>query len=118
MAEDILPNVQPLGHAVCAALRQEITKLGLELPGEPDWQTARLSQRVDPYSKEVTHLASWQGEVRNGEIQFFADGRVFAEYHVLLPLPQDDTQYVEAVQVWGTAARLMGEPVLARFADH
>ena len=47
---------------------------------------------------------------------FFADGRVFAEYQVLQAHPSLPGHYIEAVQVWGRVGNLRGEPVIAEFA--
>lgn len=104
-----------LAAAICAALRQQVEKLGLSIGDEPQVDGLAFAETVDPYSREVSLVGSWQGQ-RSGSLTFFADGRVFAEYQVLLPCPGDARRYVEAVQVWGRPAQLRGEPVFGEFA--
>lgn len=104
------------GEAVCAALRAQVEKLGLSIGGEPVWAEARCSEQRDPASGEVSIVADWRSPQRDGSATFFPDGRVFAEYQVLLPHPTLADRYVEAVQVWGVAERLRGEPVIAGYA--
>ena len=50
-------------------------------------------------------------------VVFFPDGRVFAEYQVLLPHPTLPDRYVEAVQVWGFPEKLRGDVVLAEWLN-
>jgi len=103
-------------EAVCRALRAEVEKLGLSIGDEPVWAAARCSAQRDPASGEVSIVADWRSPLRDGLATFFPDGRVFAEYQVLLPHPTLADRYVEAVQVWGVADRLRGEPVIAGYA--
>lgn len=112
----VLPDPQ-LGVAVCAALREQVSRLGLSIGDEPRWAEAEVEEKRDPFSQELSLLAVWRGKARDGSINFFPDGRVFAEYQVLLPHPTLATSYVEAVQVWGRAGQLRGEAVLAEFAS-
>lgn len=112
----VLPDPQ-LGAAVCAALREQVSRLGLSIGDEPRWAEAVVEEKRDPFSQELSLLAVWRGRARDGSINFFPDGRVFAEYQVLLPHPTLSTSYVEAVQVWGRAGQLRGEAVLAEFAS-
>lgn len=105
-----------LGAAVCAALRAQVAKLGLSIGDEPDWSVAVLEERRDPYSQECSLLAFWRGGARYGMATFFPDGRIFAEYQVLLPHPAQPDAYVEAVQVWGLPGQLRGDAVLVEYA--
>lgn len=105
-----------VGAAVCAALREQATRLGLSLGDEPQWAQASFEQTQDPFSQEVSLLAVWRGQARDGSVTFFPDGRIFAEYQVLLPHPQRSDAYVEAVQVWGRANKLRGDAVIVEYA--
>lgn len=109
------PPDAAFGEAVCVALREQAVRLGLSLGSEPQWQAAVFEERVDPFSQETSVLAIWRGGARYGTATFFPDGRVFAEYQVLLPHPAQAGAYVEAVQVWGRAERLRGDAVVAEF---
>jgi hypothetical protein len=104
-----------LGAAVCAALRGQVEKLGLSIGDEPVWAEASFAETVDPYSQEINLIGTWRGKQRYGTVTLFPDGRVFAEYQVLLPHPARDDSYVESVQVWGTRDKLRGDPVIAEY---
>mgnify|MGYP001764712548 CR=1 FL=1 len=64
-------------------------------------------------------LAPWTGPYGGvppwDRLEVDADGRVFAEYQVLLPHPAREDSYVESVQVWGTREKLRGDPVIAEY---
>lgn len=105
-----------LGEAICAALRVQVEKLGLSIGAEPVWGDAHFSEAVDPFSREVSLVASWSGKLRDGKVTFFPDGRIFADYQVLLPHPQREEAFVEAVEVWGRPGELRGDVVIAEFA--
>ena len=103
------------GEAVCAAVRAQVEKLGLSIGDEPVWAEATFAEEVDPYSQEVSVIATWRGKQRYGTVTFFPDGRVFAEYQVLLGHPTREDSYVESVQVWGRPEKLSGDPVIAEY---
>lgn len=105
-----------LGIEVCQALRRQVEKLGLEIGDEPVWAEACFAEQADPYSGEKSLVGTWRGKARDGTVTLFPDGRVFAEYQVMLPHPALPGHYVEAVQVWGRAGALKGDPVVAAFA--
>lgn len=104
-----------LGEAVCAALRGQVVKLGLSIGDEPVWADAAFEEAVDPFSQEVSLVAYWRGQARFGKATFFPDGRVFAEYQVLLPHPDKEDSYVDSVQIWGRPQKLSGEAVIAEY---
>lgn len=110
-----LPDVAQ-GEAVCAALRAQVEKLGLSIGAEPVWSAVVFEETTDPFSQEVSTLAYWRGGARFGKATFFPDGRVFAEYQVLLALPGQEGRYVDSVQVWGRPPQLRGEAVIAEYA--
>lgn len=105
-----------VGAAVCAAFRAQVEKLGLSIGDEPVWANIAFSEKVDPFSQEVSVLGTWRGGERFGTVTFFPDGRIFGEYQVLLPYPGKEDSYVETVQIWGTPDKLRGEAVLAEYA--
>jgi hypothetical protein len=109
----VLPPNPDVGAAVCAALRQQVEKLGLSIGDEPDWRAASFEEATDPFSQEVSKVAYWRGGSRFGKATFFPDGRIFAEYQVLQSHPQQPGHYVDYVQVWGRPERLLGEAVIA-----
>lgn len=104
------------GEAVCNALRGQVEKLGLSIGAEPVWADARFEETTDPFSQEVSLVACWRGGERFGKATFFPDGRVFAEYQVLLPHPGRADCYVDSVQIWGRPQQLRGEAVIADYA--
>ena len=104
-----------LGAAVCAALRDQVEKLGLSIGDEPIWAEATFVETVDPYSQEINLIGTWRGKQRYGTVTFFPDGRIFAEYQVLLQHPAREDSYVESVQIWGRPEKLRGDPVLAEY---
>jgi hypothetical protein len=111
----VQPPDSAQGEAVCAALRRQVEKLGLSIGCEPVWAEASFETATDPFSQEVSVVAYWRGKARFGKATFFPDGRVFAEYQVLLPHPEKDSHYVDSVQIWGRPQKLSGEAVLAEF---
>jgi len=101
-----------LGEAVCAALRAQVEKLGLSIGDEPVWAEARFEEKTDPFSQETSRIGTWRGKRRYGTVTLFPDGRVFAEYQVLLAHPVEADRYVESVQVWGRPERLRGDATI------
>ena len=103
------------GEAICAALRGQVEKLGLSIGDEPRWAEASFVEQADPFSQEISQVGTWRGKARYGTVTLFPDGRIFAEYQVLLPHPEKTDSYVESVQVWGRAEKLRGDPVIAEY---
>jgi hypothetical protein len=101
-----------LGAAVCDKIRETATRLGVDLGDLPVWSHARFTATTDPYSGETHLVGSWQDGDRYGTVTLFADGRVYAEYQILVPHPERPDQFVEAVSVWGDLGKLKSEPVL------
>lgn len=104
-----------VGQAVCTALRSQVEKLGLSIGNEPIWAEASFETATDPFSHEVSLLAYWRGGARFGKATFFPDGRVFAEYQVLLPHPAQPGHYVDSVQIWGRLEKLRGDAILMAY---
>lgn len=104
-----------LGESLCRAVRQQVERLGLSIGDEPVWHSASFATECDPFSQEESVVAVWRGGARFGKATFFPDGRVFAEYQVLLPHPGKAGAYVEAVQVWGRDPAWRGEAVIAEY---
>lgn len=111
----LTPPDPAVGLALCAAIRQQIEKLGLTIGDEPDWSAVVFEDKQDPFSGETSVLAIWRGQARFGTATFFPDGRIFAEYQVLLTNPADPETYVESVQIWGRPEKFRGEPVIAPY---
>lgn len=109
------PLTPARGELVCAALRAQVERIGLSIGDEPRWADAVTHEQVDPYSGDLSLIATWRGGMRYGTATFFSDGRVFAEYQVLLPHPRQLDAYVESVQVWGTPPRLRGDAVTVHY---
>jgi len=105
-----------LGAAVCAALRGQVEKLGLSIGDEPVWVEASFEEKADPFTQEISLIGTWRGKARDGTVTLFPDGRIFAEYQVLMPHPEIENSYVESVQIWGRPEQLRGEPVIAQYA--
>ena len=111
-----MSGVEPdAAQAVCDALRAQVARLGLSIGDEPVWLAACVDVARDPFTQASSLVATWKGAARYGTATFFPDGRVFAEYQVLMPLPDKDDQFVEAVQVWGRPDALRGEAVIVAF---
>ena len=104
-----------VGESLCAALRAQVEKMGLSIGNEPVWHEAIFEAVTDPFSQEVSLVGYWRGKARYGKATFFQDGRVFAEYQVLLPHPVQAARYVESVQIWGRPQQWRGEAVVTEF---
>jgi len=108
--------IKGLGRKVCAALMDEILKLGFAVGAGPviDWQAASFSLKRDPFSGEESVEGLWHdgdGQ-RIGMILFHAGGSFFAEYDVTCPHPSDERWFVEAVTAWGDGDIIKTEPRL------
>ena len=106
------PDEATLGALVCEALRRQVERLGISIGDEPVWAQASFVNQTDPFSQEISRVGTWRGGPRYGAVTLFPDGRVFAEYQVLLPHPNDASRYVEAVQAWGRPETLRGDAVI------
>jgi hypothetical protein len=109
------PPSPDIGESLCQALREQVGKLGLSIGDEPVWAAASFEMERAPYSQQESVIAVWRGGQRFGKATFFPDGRVFAEYQVLLPHPAKAGSYVDAVQVWGRAPVWRGDAVIAEY---
>lgn len=98
-----------LGEEVCHHVQTFAGTLGLDLGGRPHWPATRFSETTDPYSREVSLVGTWQDGQRFGTATFFPDGRVFAEYQLLVPHPAQPAKFVESVSIWGRAGALKRE---------
>lgn len=104
-----------LGEAVCAAVRAQVEKLGLSIGDEPVWAEATFEEKTDPFSQEISRIGTWRGKRRYGTVTLFPDGRVFAEYQVLLAHPENAGRYVESVHVWGRPEKLRGDATIVEY---
>lgn len=110
-----VPELAGFGESICIAIRAQVEKLGLSIGDEPLWANASFTEKADPFSQEISLIATWRGQQRYGTVTFFPDGRIFAEYQVLLPHPQKADSYVESVQIWGRPQQLRGDAVIAEY---
>lgn len=111
-----MPRPDPLlGAAICAAVRGRVERLGLSIGDEPVWDEACFVEQLDPLSRQTSVVGTWRGGPRYGTVTLFPDGRVFAEYQVLLPHPTKPRCYVEAIQVWGRPEKLSGDAVIVDY---
>lgn len=99
----------PLGEAVCLYIRTLAKGLGANLTNEPDWQKTTFNEKTDPYSGEISLVGTWKNGNRYGTATFFPDGRVFAEYQLLVNHPEKPRKFVESVSVWGHLGALKQE---------
>ena len=110
-----VPELAGFGESICVAIRAQVEKLGLSIGDEPLWANASFTEKADPFSQEISLIGTWRGQQRYGTVTFFPDGRIFAEYQVLLPHPQKEDSYVESVQIWGRPQQLRGDAVIAEY---
>ena len=111
-----LKELSLLGHIVCAALDNEIGKIGFarEQIQPVKFGAARFSLKKDTFSGEESLEGIWHNESgqRTGSILFHTDGSFYAEYDVVHPHPTDKRWFVEAVTAWGRGKVLKSEPRL------
>jgi hypothetical protein len=111
-----LKELSLLGHIVCAALDNEVGKIGFAR-GQIQpvrFDAAQFSLKKDPFSGEDSLEGVWNNGSgqRLGTILFHADGSFYAEYDVVHPHPTDKRWFVEAVVAWGRGKVLKSEPRL------
>ena len=111
-----LAPVRLLGEAVCAALREEVRKLGLPADDflREGIEGAAFELAQDPYSREETLTGTWRDAdgAKLGDIMFHGDGSFYAEYDVVRAHPGDKRWFVEAVTAWGRDGTVKTEPKL------
>ena len=109
-------QVRTLGESVCAALSEEVEKIGLSEKAllTAPWERARFELQRDPASGQSSLVGTWQdmNGHRVGSIIFHCDGSFFAEYDVVEQHPADQRWFVEAVNAWGKNTTIKAEPRL------
>jgi hypothetical protein len=103
--QDRWEQVKEIGESICAALSDEVAKIGLQekaLATAP-WERAGFELQRDPASGQFSLVGHWKNAngQRVGNIVFHCDGSFFAEYDVIEPHPRDKRWFVEAVNAWG-----------------
>ncbi|MGD8568733.1 MAG: hypothetical protein PVJ39_11630 [Gammaproteobacteria bacterium] len=103
--QDRWEQVKEMGELICAALSNEVAKIGLQekaLATAP-WERAAFELQRDPASGQSSLVGQWKNVngQRVGNIIFHCDGSFFAEYDVIEPHPRDQRWFVEAVNAWG-----------------
>lgn len=110
-----------LGQAACAALQQELVKLGLaDEIRVPSYEQAQFSFLRDTGSGKDSLLCDWLDarEHRCGQILIHADGSFWAEFDVIRAHPTDQRWFVDAVTAWGNSAdAVKSEPRLMAALD-
>ncbi len=106
-----------LGEAVCAAMENELYKLGFEQAVElaQQFANAQFEMIRDPFDGRESLKGTWLNTKGRsvGSILFYPDGAFYAEYDVVLPHPKKSQWFVEAMTAWGrgdqvkTEARLL-----------
>jgi hypothetical protein len=101
-----------LGELVCARLKMEAVKLGLEDDViEPLMEMADYVLSHDRVEGKDSLVGTWRDVKGNklGEILFHADGSFYAEYDVICNHPTDKRWFVEAVTAWGRGSNIRSE---------
>lgn len=106
-----------IGVRICERLRAEIDKLGFAdtLIDYPYYHLASFVLVKDPYTSDNNLTGYWYNKrnkpriERIGRLQFNSDGSFYAEYDVIKQHPQDETQFIEAVTVWGKDETIKAE---------
>lgn len=102
---------------ICAALNQQILKLGFS----PERVEVTLGSHLqyslerDPLSGLDALIGVWMHPTSGykvGTLIFHVDDSFFAEYDVLQPHPTKSQWFVEAVTVWGKDDDIKGDPRL------
>jgi hypothetical protein len=111
-----LEAVTPLALAICAALQEQVQRLGFP-PGAVeigDALAAAYRLESDPASGEQSLLGEWRDPrgQKLGSLVFHADGTFFVEYDVIRGHPRRPGWFVEAVNAWGRGEDIRAEPRL------
>lgn len=108
-----IDSVSLLAQAICAALDQELQKMGFAqgkvLVAEPG--DAEYRQELDPASGKNGLVGVWRNAdgYKCGELLFHTDGSFFAEYDVIRVHPRKPRWFVEAVTAWGRDSIIRSE---------
>lgn len=102
---------------ICAELNRQILKLGFPVERAnvviDDSMQYRLER--DPASGLDSLVGMWMhptSHYKLGTLLFHVDGSFFAEYDILQPHPSKSKWFVEAINVWGNANTIKGDPKL------
>ncbi len=111
-----LTEVAPLAAAVCAALQQQVDRLGFP-DGEiriSDPLIADYRLERDSASGEHSLLGEWRDgkSQKIGNLVFHAGGSFFVEHDVIREHPARPGWFVEAVNAWGCGDDIRAEPRL------
>lgn len=101
-----------LGERICAAMAQEIDKLGLAAEiAPPRWEEARFRIQRDPALGETSLEGVWLNERggKLGSVTIHSDDSFFAEYDIIRPHPGRAGWFIEAVSAWGRGETIKSE---------
>jgi len=96
---------RPVGEATFRAAELAAARLGVALMPAA-WDTARFELKRDPYSGDHTLIARWRDEECCHTLSIDPQGRVYAEFDVLVAHPQKPGWWVEAIEIWGQPPQL------------
>lgn len=98
---------------LCVAFRNALMNLGADGPlvRPAEAGQCRYSTATDPYDGAERLIGEWVdgNGFRYAHFVRYGDGRMFAEHDVLQPHPDGSGQFVEAVEIWGSAGALKHE---------
>jgi len=108
-----LGQVRMLGEAICAAIENELQKLGFKHPEAlaAHFDQAEFELSRDPYDGQDSLKGVWRNTQGHsiGNVLFYPDGTFYAEYDVVRPHPTNKRWFVEAITVWGRGSNLKAE---------
>lgn len=108
-----LAKYQQLGEDICSAMREELTKSGIntDFLSEAMVERASFSLKEDPFTKQDTLEGEWRDTrgQKTGEILFHGDGSFYAEYDVIQPHPRKSDWFIESVTAWGRDSTIKTE---------
>jgi hypothetical protein len=96
---------RPVGEATWRAAQLAAARLGVALIAAA-WEAARFELKRDPYSGEHTLIARWRDETHCNTVSIDPQGRVYAEFDLLVAHPQKPGWWVEAIEIWGQPSQL------------
>lgn len=110
--EQRIATAQPLGQAVCEAMRAELQRQGFDdaLQRVAAFDLAEFSLHKDPFDGRESLKGVWDGRHGGyGHILLYPDGMVYAEVDVIHAHPKKKKWFVEAVTAWGHEDNLKTE---------
>lgn len=110
-----LSEVRPILESAIAAIRQGLSRLGLEDEATAlEIDTAAFSLDTDPSDGSQSLIATWkdEGGYYLGNIVVHADSSFFAEYGMAVVHPKRPGWFIDAMTAWGRDGVVKSEPRL------